>query len=235
MQDLRVGACRTRRGVEEQEAVCGAEHSVQESREESRDTVMWTAGGGTMTSEAALQELPAMSRLGSLAACAETGLGDVKYLLGINIPNKCRKEKAGGGAYKSQGADALPCSVTRSVYDWAGVATERLLPKMWVGGLQGDHMRAFINVLCMRVYMSARWLQSCVTLCNPMDCSPQDSFLHGISQARILEWVAMPFSRGSSQPRNGTQVSGIASRFFTVGTTREVPVYYRNGLRFLRS
>ena len=107
MQDLRVGACRTRRGVEEQEAVCGAEHSVQESREESRDTVMWTAGGGTMTSEAALQELPAMSRLGSLAACAETGLGDVKYLLGINIPNKCRKEKAGGGAYKSQGADAF--------------------------------------------------------------------------------------------------------------------------------
>ena len=67
-------------------------------------------------------------QLGSLAACAETGLGDVKYLLGINIPNKCRKEKAGGGAYKSQGADALPCSVTRSVYDWARVATERLLP-----------------------------------------------------------------------------------------------------------
>ena len=44
--------------------------------------------------------------------------------------------------------------------------------------------------------------QSCLTLCNPMDCSPPDSSVHGILQAIILEWVAMPFSRGSSQPRN---------------------------------
>ena len=44
--------------------------------------------------------------------------------------------------------------------------------------------------------------QSCPTLCDPMDCSPPGSSVHGILQARILEWVAIPFSRGSSQPRD---------------------------------
>ena len=49
--------------------------------------------------------------------------------------------------------------------------------------------------------------QLCPTLCDPMDCSPPGSSVHGILQARILEWVAIPFSRGSSQPRDQTQVS----------------------------
>ena len=57
--------------------------------------------------------------------------------------------------------------------------------------------------------------ESCLTLCNSMDCSPPGSSVHGILQARILEWVAFPFSRGSSQPRYRTQASPIASRFFT--------------------
>ena len=51
------------------------------------------------------------------------------------------------------------------------------------------------------------WLQLCLTLCDPMDCSPPGSSVHGILQARILEWVAMPSSRGSSQPRDQTCVS----------------------------
>ena len=54
-----------------------------------------------------------------------------------------------------------------------------------------------------------------------MDCSPPGSSVHGILQARTLEWVAMPSSRGSSQPRNQTEVSRIAGRFFTVWATRE--------------
>ena len=54
------------------------------------------------------------------------------------------------------------------------------------------------------------------TLCHFMDCSPPGSSIHGILYARILEWVAMPFSRASSQPSDGTQVSRIAGRFFTV-------------------
>ena len=61
----------------------------------------------------------------------------------------------------------------------------------------------------------------CLTFCDPMDYSPPDSSLHGILQARILEWVAIPFSRGSSQPRDQTQVFCITSRFFTIWATRE--------------
>ena len=64
-------------------------------------------------------------------------------------------------------------------------------------------------------------LQLCANLCNPMDCSPPGSSAHGFLQARTLEWVTIPFSRGSSQPRDQTQVSCIAGRFFTVGVTRE--------------
>ena len=52
--------------------------------------------------------------------------------------------------------------------------------------------------------------QSCPTLCDPMDCSPPVSCVLGILQARILEWVAMPFSRRSSQPRNQTRVSSVS-------------------------
>ena len=56
------------------------------------------------------------------------------------------------------------------------------------------------------------WLS--LTLCDPMDCNLPGSSIQGILQARIPEWVAMPFSRGSSQPKDGTQVSHMASRFF---------------------
>ena len=56
--------------------------------------------------------------------------------------------------------------------------------------------------------------QSCPMLCNPIDYSPSGSPVHGMLQARILEWVAVPFSRGSSGPRDGTQVSCIEGRFF---------------------
>ena len=52
-------------------------------------------------------------------------------------------------------------------------------------------------------------------LCDSMDCSPLGSSVHGIFQARILEWVAMPSSRGSSPPRDRTSISCIAGRFFT--------------------
>ena len=57
--------------------------------------------------------------------------------------------------------------------------------------------------------------QLCPILCNPMNCSPPGSFLHGILQARILEWVAIAFSRASSRPRDQTWVSCIVGRFFT--------------------
>ena len=55
-----------------------------------------------------------------------------------------------------------------------------------------------------KVKMKVLVAQLCPTLCNPMDCSPRGSSVHGILQARILEWVAVPFSRGSSRPRDQT-------------------------------
>ena len=67
-------------------------------------------------------------------------------------------------------------------------------------------------------YMSAQSLPSYPTLYNPMDCSLQSSSVHGILQARTLEWVALPSPKGSSQPRGWTHISCIsciASRFFT--------------------
>ena len=62
--------------------------------------------------------------------------------------------------------------------------------------------------------------QPCLTLCGPMACTQTRSSVHGLLQARILEWVAIPFSRGSFWPRDKTQVSSIASRFLTIWATR---------------
>ena len=66
-------------------------------------------------------------------------------------------------------------------------------------------------------------VQTCPTLWDPMDCSPPSSSVHGILQIRILEWVAIPFSRESSWSRNQTQVSCIAGRSFIVWASREAP------------
>ena len=69
-----------------------------------------------------------------------------------------------------------------------------------------------------RTTISAKSLQACLTLCDPVVCSPPDSSVHGILQTRILEWVVMSSSRGSPQPRDQTllsYVSCIAKSFFT--------------------
>ena len=71
------------------------------------------------------------------------------------------------------------------------------------------------------VCVTAKLFQSGPALCKPLDCSLPGSSVHGILQARILEWVAIPFSRGSSQPGARTSVSCIAGGFFTVWATRE--------------
>ena len=63
----------------------------------------------------------------------------------------------------------------------------------------------WVRLPCLKVKV----IQLCPTLCDPMNYT-----VHGILQARILEWVAFPLSRGSSQPRDRTQVSGIAGGFF---------------------
>ena len=67
--------------------------------------------------------------------------------------------------------------------------------------------------------------QSCPTLCNPMDCSPPGYSVHLILQARILEWVAISFSRGSSWPRDQTWVSRIAGRCFLTSEPPGKPLH----------
>ena len=74
------------------------------------------------------------------------------------------------------------------------------------------------NTCAESICVHAKSLQSCPTLCNPMDCSLPGYLVHGFLQARTLEWVAIPSSRRSSGPRNCTHiscVSSIAGRFFT--------------------
>ena len=62
----------------------------------------------------------------------------------------------------------------------------------------------------MYAIVHAKSLQSYPTLCDSMDCSPPGSSVHRILQARILEWIAMPSSRGSSRPKDGTRISYIS-------------------------
>ena len=99
-------------------------------------------------------------------------------------------------------------------------ATRGVLRKYLIINLEKGSRLGIIN--------NAYWsevAQPCLTLCGPMDCSPPGSSVHGIFQARILEWVAISFSRGSSQPRDRTQVSCIAGGFFTIWANREGPNY----------
>ena len=92
-------------------------------------------------------------------------------------------------------------------------------------GKPSDTYMYICAVFSCSVMSSALW---------PQNCSPSGSSVDGLLQARMLEWVAMPFSRGSSQPRDWTQVSRIEDRFFTIWTTREAHIYiYINTLSSL--
>ena len=103
--------------------------------------------------------------------------------------------------------------------------------KRWLGwGPKGTPEHCFRNENCCSHYGNQYgsscccccWgAQSCPTLCDPIDGSPPGSPVPGILQARVLEWIAISFSKGSSRPRNRTRVSRIAGRRFTVWATRE--------------
>ena len=84
-------------------------------------------------------------------------------------------------------------------------------------GPQASHLRVLSPEEGSEIGVTVKVLvaQSCLTLCDPMDCSWPGPSVHGILQARILEWAAMPSSRGSSHLRDRTQVSHIAGGFFT--------------------
>jgi len=88
----------------------------------------------------------------------------------------------------------------------------------------------YLRFLLLGMRREIKLLQSCATLCDP--CSPPGSSVHGILQVKILECVAMPSSRGSSQPRDQSPGSSLVSpalagRFFTTNTTWEAPYLLR--------
>ena len=76
-------------------------------------------------------------------------------------------------------------------------------------------------IMLIIIYKWSEVAQSCLTLCDPKDCSLPGFSIHGIFQVKILEWVAISFSRGSSRLRDWTQVSRIAGRRLTLWATRE--------------
>ena len=78
------------------------------------------------------------------------------------------------------------------------------------------YLRLFWKLFYLVNQSESEVAQSCPTLCSPMDCSPPGSSVHRIFQERVLEWVAISFSRESSQPRDRTQVSHIVDRHFTI-------------------
>ena len=98
----------------------------------------------------------------------------------------------------------------------------------WCKEVNTDNIQEYIesqrNLVKGKVKVNVT--QSCLILCDPMDSNLPGSSVHGNLQARLLEWVAGPFSRGSSQPRDRTQISHITSEFFTIAATREVQEYW---------
>ena len=84
---------------------------------------------------------------------------------------------------------------------------------------------SFSGFTFVYVSVSSPWsevTQPCPILCDPVDCNLLDFSIHGILQARILEWIAISFSRGSSRPRDQTRVSRIGGRRFNLWATREL-------------
>ena len=126
-----------------------------------------------------------------------------------------------------------------AIWSWTFVSWELLLPLLLI-------QFHYWNLVCLYfLYLPALvlgdctflWIvhfprkkesevaQSCSTLCLPMDCSLPGSSVHGIFQARVLEWVAISFSRGSSWPRYRTQVSCTTGRHFIIWATREALIF----------
>ena len=88
------------------------------------------------------------------------------------------------------------------------------LPRPWDSPGKNTGVGCHFLLQCMKVKSGSEVAQLCPTLSDPMGCSQPGSSVHGILQARILEWVAIPFSRVSSQLKDQTQVSCIAGGFF---------------------
>ena len=107
-----------------------------------------------------------------------------------------------------------------------------VITPLWLSGSWRSFLYSSSVYSChlfLLLLLVSEWSHCCVWLfATPVDCSPPGSSVHGILQARILEWVAISFSRGSSQPKDRTQVSRIAGRRFNLRATREAAASARS-------
>ena len=136
----------------------------------------------------------------------------------------CWEGLGAGGEGDDRGWDGWMTSPTRWTWVWVNSGSWwwtgrpgvlRFLESQRVGHYWATELNCYVYVS-----VKVKVAQSCPTLCDPVDCSPWNS------ADRMLEWVTFPFSRGSSQPRDQTQVSCIAGRFFTTWATREAQEYW---------
>ena len=96
----------------------------------------------------------------------------------------------------------------------------------WQEFKKGRSSFLLVEETSVHIFLKVLVAQLCMTLSDSMDCSLPGSSVQGILQARILEWVTIPFSRVSSWPRDQTSVSCTAGRFFTVWAKRETPYIF---------
>ena len=125
--------------------------------------------------------------------------------------------------FKKKNHENIHCALSLKIQKWEH--------HQWVKKIQRD-----VLILSKIPHVHAQSLQSCLTLCNPMDYSPPDSSVHGILQARILQWVAMPSSRGLV-PTQGYQTcnSHAADGFFTTEALGKPLRYHVHEADFTRS
>ena len=127
---------------------------------------------------------------------------------------------------------AIVHTVTRVEHDWSDLAAAwyffvnslSFLCKCPLAFLLSFILFLFTVLRVAFMFYESEVTQSCPTLCDPLDCSLPGFSVHGILQARKLEWVTISFSRGSSWPRDWTQVSRITGRRFNLWATREAPM-----------
>ena len=109
-------------------------------------------------------------------------------------------------------------STHSSIFAWRIPWTEK---PGWLQSMESQRVRHHqVSIIFTFTFFKEKVKQLVTQLCpvlfNPMDCSPSGFSVHGILQAKILEWVAIPFFKGLSQPRDQTQISCIIDRYFTI-------------------
>ena len=104
------------------------------------------------------------------------------------------------------------------------------LPRPWDSLGKSTGVGWHFLLQCMKMKSESEFAQSCPTLSDPMDCSPPGSSIHGVFQARVLEWGAIAFSRGSSLPRDQIQIC-IAGRLSTIWATGEACAFHTESSR----